>query len=114
MTTSLQTRAIDFISLSSKGLVSDLKEAATCEVRNVCSLPCHRCPYVMNNIDVTKIHLKGLNNYRIELMKQEDDQLLLSITAKNLDNWIAVNHLDYKHSSELKQYTSPSEFCVHF
>ena len=113
MGTLLQTHIIDFLSLSSKGLISDLKEAVTCDVRNVCSLPCNRCPNMMNNIDLTKIILNGLNNYSIELIRQEDQQLLLSVSAKDLDYWIAVNHLDYQHSSESQLCTASSEFSIH-
>jgi hypothetical protein len=112
MATLLQTHAIDFLSLSAKGLVNDLKEAVTCDVHNVCSLPCDRCPNMMNNIDLTKIILYGLNNYTIELIRQEDQQLLFNITAKNLDNWIAINHLDYQHSSKSQLCTASSEFSI--
>ena len=94
-----QTRAIDFISLSSKALINDLKEAATCDVRTVCRLACHRCPYVVNNMDMTKINLNGLSSYSIELIKKEDQQLMLNITTENLDNWIAINHLHIHQSS---------------
>jgi len=93
MTVSLQTRAIDFISLSSKHLVSDLKEASICDVSHVCALACDHCPYVVNNIDTNKVNLSGLSNCSIELIKQKDEHLLLNITAVKLDKWIENNHL---------------------
>jgi hypothetical protein len=89
----LQTKIVNFRDLCSKGLINDLKEAATCEVSKVCRLSCHRCPYVVENVDIEKIHLQGLSSYTIKLKKSEDQQLLISITAPDINNWLIINDL---------------------
>ena len=89
----LQTRVVNFRDLCSKELINDLKEAATCEVRTVCRLLCERCPYILEHIDVEKINLTGLSSYTIKLQKTEDEQLLISITAPDIDNWLIKNDL---------------------
>ncbi len=91
----LQTRVVNFRDLCSKELINDLKEAASCEVRTVCSLLCHRCPYVLENIDIEKIILEGLSSYTIKLEKTEDEQLLIYITAPGIDNWLTINNLPF-------------------
>ena len=91
----LQTRVVNYRDLCSKELINDLKEAATCEVIAVCRLPCHRCPYVLENIDTEKINVKGLNSYTIKLEKVEDELLLISITAPNIDKWLINNNLPF-------------------
>jgi hypothetical protein len=91
----LQTRAVNFKDLCSKNLINDIKEAAICEVRNVCGLACHRCPYVLDYIDFDKVYLKGLSTCSIKLEKTESDQLLIFITAPDLDNWLTINNLPF-------------------
>ena len=92
----LQTRIVNYRDLYSKELVNDLKEAATCEVRTVCRIPCNRCPYMLENMNTEKINIKGLSSYCIELEQTEDDQLLLYVTARALDNWLIKNNLPYR------------------
>lgn len=91
----LQTRVVNFKDLCSKELINDLKEAATCEVRTVCRLLCHRCPYLLENIDIEKINIEGLSSYTIKLEKAEDEQLLISITAPSIDTWLTRNNLPF-------------------
>ena len=91
----LQTRIVNYRDLCSKELINDLKEAATCEVRTVCRLSCNRCPYVLENIDTGKINVKGLSSYTIKLKKAANEQLLISITAPNIDNWLVKNNLPF-------------------
>ncbi len=91
----LQTRVVNYRDLCSKELINDLKEAATCEVIAVCRLPCNRCPYVLENIDTEKVNVKGLSSYTIKLEKVEDEQLLISITAPNIDKWLIKNNLPF-------------------
>lgn len=91
----LQTRVVDFKDLCSKELVNDIKEAATCDVRRVCRLACHRCPYVLEYIDLEKVHIKGLSSYTIKLEKIEREQLLVYITAADIDNWLKINNLPF-------------------
>jgi hypothetical protein len=91
----LQTRGVHFMDLSSKELINDLKEAVTCEVSNVCALPCHRCPYIREKIDIEKIKIEGLNSYTIKLEKIEEQQLLIYITATGIDNWLTKNNLPF-------------------
>ncbi|MCW8996402.1 MAG: hypothetical protein OQK77_11370 [Psychromonas sp.] len=90
-----QTRIVNYRDLCSKGLINDLKEAATCEVRRVCRLACNRCPYVVENIDISNINVKGLSSYTIKLEKAEDEQLLVYITAPGLDQWLIKNKLPF-------------------
>ena len=89
----LQTRVVNYRELCSKELINDLKEAATCEVRTVCRLPCNRCPSAVENINAKRVNIKGLNSYSIKLEKVENEQLLIVITAPNLDNWLLRNNL---------------------
>ena len=91
----LQTRVVNYRDLWSKELINDLKEAATCEVTAVCSLPCERCPYVLENIDIKNINLEGLSSYTIKIEKVEDEQLLISITAPNIEQWLIKNNLPF-------------------
>lgn len=88
-----QTRIVSCRDLYSKDLIIDIKEAAICEVRTVCRLACHNCPYVLEKIDTDQINIKGLNSYTIKLEKAENGQLLLSITAPDIDNWLRENNL---------------------
>ncbi len=90
-----QTRIVSCKDLYAKDLIIDIKEAATCEVRTVCRLACHHCPYVLENIDANQINIKGLHAYTIKLEKSENGQLLLSITAPDIENWLRENDLPY-------------------
>ena len=91
----LQKRVVNYKELCSKELISDLKEAATCEVRRVCCLPFNRCPLPVENINVKKVNIKGLNSYSIKLKKVENEELLIIITAPHLDNWLLRNNLSF-------------------
>ena len=91
----LQTRIVNCRDLYSKELINDLKEAATCEVRTVCRKSCHHCPYVLEKIDTEKINVKVLSSYIINLEKAGDEQLLISITAPGIDNWLIKNNLPF-------------------
>lgn len=91
----LQTRIVNYRDLCSKELINDLKEVATCEVRRVCRLSCHSCSYVLENIDIRKMNIKGLSSYTIKLEKAEDEQLLISITAPDIDSWLIKNNLPF-------------------
>lgn len=91
----LQTRIVNYGDLCAKELINDLKEAATCEVRTVCRLSCHRCSFVLENIDTGKINVKGLSSYTIKLEKAEDEQLLVYITAPGIDDWLIKNNLPF-------------------
>ena len=92
----LQTRIVTYKDLCSKELINDLKQAATCDVRTVCRLSCLHCPYLLENIDTRKIIIKGLSSYTIKLEKAEDEQLLISISAPSIDNWLIKNNLPFK------------------
>jgi hypothetical protein len=91
----LQTRAVNYKDLYSKCLISDLKEAATCEVKTVCRLPCDRCPSPVEYIDIKRVYIKGLDAYFIKLEKVENEQLLIVITSPNLDSWLLKNNLPF-------------------
>ena len=91
----LQTRVVNFNDLFSKKLINDLKEAATCEVNSLCTLPCNRCPYAPDRINIEKIRIKGLNSYTVKLEKTKDEELLIYITAKSLDKWLQINDLPF-------------------
>ena len=91
----MQTRIVNFRDLSPTTLISDLKEAATCDVKTVCRLPCHRCPHVIERIDERKVNLKFLSSYTVKLVKKEDGQLLIHITAPSIDNWLRINNVAY-------------------
>lgn len=93
MDKSLQTRIINVRHLCDKNLINDIKEAATCEVRTVCRFVCHHCPCVPELIDVRKLQLAGLSAYIIQLKKEENGELLISITEPNIDNWLIMNNL---------------------
>ncbi len=90
-----QTRIVSCKDLYAKDLIIDIKEAAVCDVRTVCRLACHHCPYVLENIDAEQINIKGLHAYTIKLEKAENGQLLLSITAPDIENWLRENSLPY-------------------
>jgi uncharacterized Fe-S cluster-containing protein len=91
----LQTITVIYKDLCSKDLTNDLKEAASCEVRTVCRLACDRCPYAFKNIDAEKINIKGLHAPVIKLEKVENEQLLISITALNIESWLQKNNLSF-------------------
>lgn len=91
----IQTRTVIYKDLCSKDLINDLKEAAICEVKTVCRLPCDRCPNVLKNIDAEKINIKGLNASTIKLEKVENEQLLISITALKIESWLLKNNFPF-------------------
>ncbi len=92
----LQTRTVTYRDLCAKGLINDLKQAASCDVSRVCRLSCLNCPYLIENIDTIKIAIKGLREYTIELKKAEDEPLLMSISAPSIDDWLIRNNLHLK------------------
>ena len=92
----LQTRTVTYRDLCAKGLINDLKQAASCDVSRVCRLSCLNCPYLIENIDTIKIAIKGLREYSIKLKKVEDERLLMSISAPRIDDWLIRNNLHLK------------------
>ena len=91
----LPTRVVNFNELCSKELITDIKDAAICEVRTVCSLACCRCPHVVEYIDFDKVNLEGLSLYSIQLEKIGSEKLLVAITAPDIDHWLKVYHLSF-------------------
>lgn len=96
MATLLPTRVVTYADLCAKGLINDLKQAATCDVRTVCRLSCINCPYVIENIDTKKITIEGLSSYSLELKKGQEGQLLIFISAPDIDNWLIKHNLSCK------------------
>ncbi len=90
--------AVSYQDLCSKGLISDLKKAAICDVKTVCRLSCNRCPNVCSAIDLEKIAVVGLQLDHI-LIKQTEEtgNLDLHLSADNIVVWLKKNDIAYQN-----------------
>ncbi|WP_372882463.1 hypothetical protein [Psychromonas sp.] len=90
---SSETIAVSYQDLASKGLIGDLKQAAFCDVKTVCRIPCDRCPNVLRFIDSARISLLGIEVKRIVIKQSETGELDLHITADNIIPWLKKNNI---------------------
>lgn len=90
--------AISYKDLSAKGLISDLKQAATCDIKYVCRLPCNRCPQVFSAIDIQAVKMTGLElKYAtINKTQPDDGDIELQINADNQISWLKKNKIAYR------------------
>ena len=90
--------AVSYHDLCSKGLISDLKQAAICDVKNVCRLSCNRCPNVCNAIDSEKIEFAGLQVDQVMIKQIEyTDDLDLHLSADNIVIWLEKNDIAHQN-----------------
>lgn len=89
--------AVSYQDLCSKGLISKLKKAANCDVKNVCRLSCNRCPNVFAAIDLEKIVIKRLNfDYAVIIKTDKEDDFELHLSAPNIHSWLKTNNIPYQ------------------
>lgn len=89
--------AVSYKDLCSKGLISDLKLAAVCEVRTVCRLSCDRCPNVCNAIDFEQISVAGLQLDHIAIKQTgQPGNLEVHVSATNIVVWLEKNGLAHQ------------------
>ena len=74
-----------------KGLISDLKQAATCDIRHLCRIPCDKCPNTSSKFDLDKIKISGLANYDLRLHKINTNNIFITIKAEGINLW-ALQH----------------------
>lgn len=90
--------AVSYQDLCSKELISDLKQAAICDVKTVCRLPCNRCPNVCSTIDLEKIAVVGLQLDHVVIKQTEEtDNLYLHLSADNIFAWLRKNDIAYQN-----------------
>lgn len=91
------TIAVSYQDLCSKGLISDLKQAAKCDVKHLCSLSCNRCPNISDSIDLEKITILGLKLDHIEIKTTEEvDNFDLHLSGDNITEWLQKNDITYQ------------------
>lgn len=61
--------------LCSKGLISDLKQAALCNLKTLCRLFCNNCPNVCVNINFKKVFFAGKQPDSLIIKHTENDDL---------------------------------------
>ena len=93
---SANSMVVSYDELAFKGLISDLKKAALCEVKTLCSLACNRCPNVYSGIDLTQISVVGLEMECILIKQTKNGDLDLHIHADNIMPWLKRNNLAYQ------------------
>lgn len=74
-----------------KGLISDLKQAATCDIRHLCRIPCDKCPNTSSKFDLDKIKISGLDNYNLQIHKINTNNIFITIKAEDISRW-ALEH----------------------
>jgi hypothetical protein len=77
--------------LWSKGLINDLKQAATCDIRYLCRIPCDRCPNTSSKFNLEKIKISGLDNYNLQIHKISTANIFITINAEGISHW-ALHH----------------------
>ncbi|WP_028864600.1 hypothetical protein [Psychromonas aquimarina] len=89
----LHSRVFSYKELSSKGLITDLKEAAGCEIKRVCRIACGNCPNVTAGIKLDEVLIVGLKSYSVIITDAERDDLNIFLSAENIDDWLHDHHL---------------------
>ena len=93
----LKRVAVNYQDLCSKGLVSDLKLAAVCDIKKVCRLPCDRCPNVWHMVDLQKVSLTGLKTQNMEIKQMNEGSALeLNFSAENPIAWLNKYDIPYR------------------
>lgn len=94
---SLNIISVSYQDLAASGLISDLKHAATCDVKNVCRLACNRCPNVYFYIELEEVAIKGLQIDYIMIKKSKGcDDFNLHLSAKDIVDWMKKNNITYQ------------------
>ncbi|GLS91434.1 hypothetical protein GCM10007916_25030 [Psychromonas marina] len=90
--------AVSYQDLCAKGLINDLKLAATCDIKCVCRLSCNRCPKVFSSIDIQKVRIKGIQLDYVAFIKTQadDDDIELHLNADNLQALLKENNIAYR------------------
>jgi len=89
--------SVSYQELSSKGLISELKHAASCDMKNVCRLACNRCPNVFDSIELEEVVIQGLNLDYIVIKKSRDSEdFYLHLSAKNIVDWLKKYNITYQ------------------
>ena len=88
---------VSYEDLAFKGLIGDLKKAALCDVKTLCSISCNRCPNVHSCIDLTQISVVGLEIECIRIKQTEKGDLDLHINADNIMTWLEKNDLAHQN-----------------
>lgn len=89
---------VSYQDLCSKGLISDLKQAALCDVRTVCRLSCNNCPNVCVNINFKKISIVGLQPDTLMIKYTENDDLYIHMSGEHILVWLDKHGLAYQLS----------------
>ncbi|ABM03415.1 hypothetical protein Ping_1618 [Psychromonas ingrahamii 37] len=98
MTKSLNQVVVSYQDLCSKGLISDLKQAALCEVKTLCRLSCNNCPNVCVDINLKKVSFVGLQPDSLIIKYTENEDLDIHMSGEHIIVWLDKHDLDYKLS----------------
>jgi hypothetical protein len=89
---------VSYQDLCSKGLISDLKQAALCDVKTLCRLSCNHCPNVCADINVKKVFIVGLQPDSLIIKNTENEDLDIHLSGEHLIAWLDKHDLAYQLS----------------
>lgn len=98
MTKSLNQVVVSYQDLCAKGLISDLKQAALCDVKTLCRLSCNNCPNVCTDINFKKVFFVGLQPDSLMIKHSENEDLDMYMSADNIILWLDKHGLAYQLS----------------
>jgi hypothetical protein len=96
MSKSLNQVVVSYQDLCSKGLISDLKQAALCDVKTLCRLSCNTCPNVCAHINLKKVFLVGLQPDSLIIKQSENEDLDIHMSGEGIIVWLDKNELAYQ------------------
>jgi len=98
MTKSLNQVVVSYQDLCVKGLISDLKQAALCEVKTLCRLSCHTCPNVCIDINLKKVSFVGLQPDSLMIKPTGNEDLDVHLSGEHIILWLDRYGLAYQLS----------------
>ncbi|MFT6925514.1 MAG: hypothetical protein ACJAZP_001098 [Psychromonas sp.] len=96
MTKSLNQVIVSYQDLCAKGLISDLKQAASCDVKTLCRLSCNNCPHVGVDINLKKVSFVGLQTDLVMIKHSKNDDLDIYMSGEHIIAWLDKHELAYQ------------------
>jgi len=98
MTKSLNQVVVSYQDLCTKGLISDLKQAALCDVKTLCRLSCINCPNVCVDINLKKVSFVGMKPDTLLIKPTEKEDLDIHLSGDHILLWLDRHGLAYQLS----------------
>ena len=98
MAKSLNQVVVSYQDLCTKGLISDLKQAALCDVKTLCRLSCINCPNVCVDINLKKVSFVGLQPDSLVIKPTVNEDLDIHMSGEHIILWLDRHGLAYQLS----------------